>query len=189
MPTLQRSSRNGMAIVTASMLLVFTACHHRGGGSSASSGPQALATLVESAGRQIGLASFRATPAGVVIDVRATRLQPGAHGIHIHTVGKCDRPAYTTAGGHFNPDGMKHGMEATGGPHAGDLPNFVVAAGDTSRYHATTDHLSLGDDAKSLFDADGSAIVIHAAVDDNRTDPSGNSGARIACGVISRVTP
>jgi superoxide dismutase, Cu-Zn family len=187
MRTLQRSSRNGMAIVTASVLLV-SACHHRSAGSSASAGPQALATLMDSAGRQIGLASFRVTPAGVVIDVRATRLQPGAHGIHIHTVGKCDRPAFTTAGAHFNPGAMKHGMEATGGPHAGDLPNFVVAAGDTARYHATTDHVSLGDDAKTLLDADGSAIVIHAAADDNRTDPSGNSGARIACGVITRVT-
>jgi Cu-Zn family superoxide dismutase len=166
---------------------------HRGGGgssgASASAGPGALATLTDSGGRQIGFASFRTTPAGVVIDVRAAHLQPGAHGIHIHTVGKCDRPAFTTAGGHFNPGAMKHGMEATGGPHAGDLPNFVVTAGDTARYRATSDRVSLGDDPKSLFDADGSAIVIHAAADDNKTDPAGNSGARIACGVISRVSP
>jgi Cu-Zn family superoxide dismutase len=149
--------------------------------------PDAAASLVDSAGRVIGHVEMRRRPPNVLLEVTVGGIAAGTHGIHIHAVGRCDPPAFASAGPHFNPAGRQHGLEASGGPHAGDLPNFVVTAGDSARYEARTTWISLDDGApNSLFDADGSAIVIHATADDNVTDPSGNSGARIACGVIRR---
>ncbi|MET0239731.1 MAG: superoxide dismutase family protein, partial [Sphingobium sp.] len=107
----------------------------------------------------------------------------GAHGIHIHTTGKCEGPAFTSAGGHLNPDGKKHGLQNPEGSHQGDLPDLVVAADGTGKGSFTA-HTSVA----SLFDADGSAVVVHAAPDDGKTDPSGNSGARLLCGVLEKAS-
>jgi Cu-Zn family superoxide dismutase len=149
--------------------------------------PDAAASLVDSAGRVVGRVELRRQPPNVRLEVTVGGIPAGTHGIHIHAVGRCDPPTFASAGPHFNPSGRQHGLEASGGPHAGDLPNFVVTPGDTARYEARTTWISLDDGApNSLFDADSSALVIHAAPDDNATDPSGNSGARIACGVIRR---
>ena len=111
-----------------------------------------------------------------------------AHGIHFHGVGKCDAGTtpFASAGPHFNPDAKQHGLENANGPHAGDMPSVTVEANGSANVTLTTSRVTLGEGPRSLLDADGSAIVLHAAPDDQRTDPSGNSGARIACGVITR---
>jgi Cu-Zn family superoxide dismutase len=101
-------------------------------------------------------------------------------------VGKCDGPDFASAGGHFNPQSRQHGALNPQGPHAGDLPNITIGTDGKGRLESTTELISLLGGASVVFDADGSAIVIHAAPDDFRTDPTGNSGARIACGVIVR---
>ncbi len=117
-----------------------------------------------------------------MLDVR--QWPPGTHGIHIHTVGKCAGPDFATAGGHLNPGPKMHGKDNPMGPHAGDLLNFDVDADGKSHATLMADHVTLTDGPASLFHTGGTALVIHAMPDDYKTDPSGNSGARIACGVI-----
>ena len=116
--------------------------------------------------------------------VSAAGLAPGAHGIHLHAVGKCEGPGFTSAGGHLNPAGKQHGLRNPNGSHLGDMPNLAVAANGT----ATLSH-GLGMSAQALladlFDADGTAIVIHAGRDDQVTDPAGDSGGRVSCGVFA----
>jgi Cu-Zn family superoxide dismutase len=144
----------------------------------------ATAALTNAQGQSVGTATLSQVTGAVRVVVEARGLPPGQKGVHIHAVGKCDPPEFTSAGAHFNPDGKKHGLQNPEGPHAGDLPNITIGADGSGRLEATSDRVTLGDGANSVFDADGSAIVIHAAADDFKTDPTGNSGARIACGVI-----
>ncbi len=146
----------------------------------------AHATLMDTTGKTIGEATFTAGASGVTINVAVAGLSEGSHGIHIHSVGVCEPPAFASAGGHFNPTGKHHGLENPDGPHAGDLPNFTVTAGDTAHYTATDDRVTLDSGPNGLFDADGSALVIHAGPDDNTSDPAGNSGVKVACGVITK---
>jgi Cu-Zn family superoxide dismutase len=148
--------------------------------------PAATAELVNARGDHIGTARLSESAGQVRVVVRATGLSPGPHGIHIHSIGACDPPAFTSAGGHFNPLGRKHGLAATGGPHAGDLPDLQADASGQARYDTTTGRVTISDGPASVFDADGSAIVIHEKPDDQRTDPAGDSGSRIACGVLRR---
>lgn len=146
----------------------------------------AHADIIDAHGNKVGTARIMAAGEGVQILVNVAKLPPGTLGIHIHAIGKCEGPAFTTAGGHFNPDAKKHGKDNPDGPHAGDLLNLEVGpdgAGKTT-LHATG--VTLGDGPNSLFHDGGTAIVIHASADDYKTDPSGNSGARIACGVIEK---
>lgn len=141
----------------------------------------ARAELVNARGGASGAATAATDPSGAVrITVAATGLTPGVHGIHIHTVGLCEGPKFETAGAHWNPTAKSHGAENPNGPHAGDLPNLTAAADGTARVDLT---LPAGTMAE-LLDADGAAIVVHAKADDLKTDPSGNSGDRIACGVF-----
>ena len=113
--------------------------------------------------------------------IAATGLPAGVHGVHIHTTGKCDAPDFTTAGGHWNPTGKMHGSENPMGPHEGDLPNLTVGADGSGNLTFTVAGASLA----TMLDADGAAFVVHAGSDDYKTDPSGNSGGRIACGVFA----
>ncbi|WP_156678855.1 superoxide dismutase family protein [Sphingomonas profundi] len=156
----------------------------RSAGSTAMAAPPASATLTNEAGMVMGTATFTPVKDGVRLVVEGKGLTPGAHGLHIHTVGRCEAPGFTSAGPHWNPTNMKHGKDAPGGPHMGDVPNLIAGADGTGRLEATLPGTLTGG-ATPLIDADGAAIVIHAAADDYTTDPSGNSGGRIACGVIN----
>ncbi|MEX2146002.1 MAG: superoxide dismutase family protein [Candidatus Rokuibacteriota bacterium] len=146
----------------------------------------AAAEVKDAAGRTVGTANLTQLGSAVRIVMQVSGLPPGVKGVHIHEVGKCEGPAFTSAGGHFNPGGRQHGALNPQGSHAGDLPNLTVGGDGTGRLETTTEQISLGSGLTALADADGSAIVIHAAPDDFRTDPTGNSGARIACGVITK---
>jgi len=148
--------------------------------------PAAKATLKDAQGKTLGEATLRDAAAGVLVKLDLLNVPPGPHALHIHTVGKCDAPDFMTAGGHFNPTTMKHGLLAAGGPHAGDMPNLFVPADGKLSIEVLDSNVTLAAGAKSLFDADGSALVLHATADDYATDPAGNAGGRIACGVVTR---
>ncbi len=147
-------------------------------------GGRATAELKNADGDVVATATLTETDGGVELQVEAESLEPGLHGIHIHETGQCDPPDFKSAGGHFNPTDAMHGLENREGPHAGDLPNMEVGDDGTASYRTTTDRVMLDKGQTSLFDSDGSALVIHAEEDDQMTDPSGESGDRIACGVI-----
>jgi len=137
--------------------------------------------LIDSTGRQIGTVAVWQTNGGVSFHVNASGLPHGLHGIHVHPIGRCDPPDFASAGTHWNPTGKQHGLNNPQGPHAGDLPNVTVSSSGSVSETLVAAHASFAD----LADADGSALVIHAAADDYMTDPSGNSGARIACAVLA----
>lgn len=148
-------------------------------------GTRATAELKNKDGRVVGLATLSERPDGVLVRIEASGLTPGLHAVHVHAVGKCDGPAFTGAGGHFNPLGKKHGHKNAEGAHAGDMPNMLVAKDGSGRFEVLTDGFTLSAGPLSLFDADGSAVVIHAGVDDYVTDPTGNAGDRAACGIVA----
>jgi superoxide dismutase, Cu-Zn family len=152
-----------------------------------SAGSTARADIRNANNQPAGMATLTEAPGGVRIVVEAKGLPPGAHGLHVHEAGKCEPPKFTSAGEHFNPEKKQHGTLNPSGPHAGDLPNITIGPDGTGRQDTTTPRLTLASGPTSLFDADGSAIVIHAAPDDYKTDPTGNSGDRIACGVIVKT--
>jgi superoxide dismutase, Cu-Zn family len=146
--------------------------------------PTASAALKNADGKDVGTARLTQTPAGVLINLSVKGLPAGEHAFHIHAVGKCE-PPFTTAGGHFNPTGKKHGMMAAEGQHAGDMPNLHIPASGELAVEVLNAAVTLEKGKpNSLFDADGSAMVIHAGKDDYKTDPTGEAGGRIACGVI-----
>lgn len=146
----------------------------------------ARTALLNAQGDTVGTATLREVGQGVQIALSVRGLQPGEKGFHIHQVGRCDPPAFESAGPHFAPQGRQHGFENPAGPHAGDLRNVVVGSDGTAQQEFTAENVTLRDGPNSLFDSDGTSLVIHADADDYRTDPSGNSGDRIACGVITR---
>lgn len=148
--------------------------------------PAAVAQLRDANGRAVGTAVLVQTNGSVRIVLDVTGLPTGDKGVHIHEVGRCDPPTFASSGEHFNPTKAQHGSANPKGPHAGDLPNITVDANGRGHLEATLRRVSLEKGSTSLFDKDGSSIVIHADPDDLRTDPSGGSGARIACGVIVR---
>ncbi len=145
-------------------------------------GPFANAAILDAAGVQKGSATVHATGDGLHVEANVMGMAPGTYGIHLHQVGTCTGPAFTSAGPHWNPGMKQHGRDNPMGSHNGDLPNIVVGADGTGRLEAHVPGAFKGDGG--LLDADGAAIVVHAAADDYKTDPSGNSGARVACGVL-----
>ena len=148
----------------------------------------AFAVLKDSSGNTSGLARFTEDGSGLVrVDVQVNGISPGLHGIHIHKTGNCS-PTFASAGDHYNPLGKKHGLGNPVGAHAGDLPNLEVNDAGVGRLNTTTDLVTISAGPATLFDSDGSALVIHAGADDQVTDPAGNSGDRIACGVIEKGT-
>ena len=144
------------------------------------------ATLRLANGLPGGTAQVLASGSQVNIAIAVVGLSPGVHGVHLHLTGACDAPDFATAGAHLNPGGHQHGTGNPSGSHLGDLPNVTVGPAGTGTVSTT---LAGSRDAvlTQLFDADGTAVVVHASGDDYRTDPSGNSGARIACGVLTRT--
>jgi len=152
---------------------------------------EANAMIVNAQGEERGTAELWQDRDKIVhVEAQLYNMPPGPHAIHFHAVGKCDgsgSTAFATAGAHFNPLGRQHGLENAAGPHAGDAPNFTVGADGSGRASFTTDRVSLTEGSTSLLDADGSAIVIHAGADDQTSQPAGNSGARIACGVVKQT--
>ena len=170
---------NVVALTGILFLLIYTA--------NACAQNQGRADIKNADGKSIGSGSFRETKDGVLMTINVKGLPQGLHAVHVHSVGKCEAPAFTSAGAHFNPTDKKHGLKNTAGPHAGDLPDMYVEKNGTGRYEVLIDSMTLGSGETSIFDADGSTIVIHVTADDNVTDPAGNSGDRIACGVITRA--
>jgi superoxide dismutase, Cu-Zn family len=151
---------------------------------SAAAQESATANLQNQQGEDVGTVELRQMPTGVHIIARLTNLPAGEHGFHIHETGVCEGD-FTSAGGHFNPDGSEHGFLVEGGPHAGDLPNIHVPESGELTVEYVNDRVSLEEGAEgTLFDDDGSAIVIHSDPDDYQSQPAGDAGARIACGVI-----
>jgi Cu-Zn family superoxide dismutase len=146
----------------------------------------ARAELRNPGGQPVGTASFTQVGPALRVVVEVQGLPPGVKAVHVHAVGRCEGPNFSSAGGHFNPMGRQHGALNPAGPHAGDLPNLTVGPDGRGRLESTTELMTLRSGSTSVFDGDGSALVVHGAPDDFRTDPTGNAGARIACGVITR---
>lgn len=147
----------------------------------------ATAVMFDLNGAPIGTAQLWQDPSGLVnVDIASLALPAGTHGIHFHAVAKCEggATAFSTAGAHYNPLTKEHGLLNPAGPHAGDAPNIVIPASGVGHVSFTTDRVTLTPGTVSLFDADGSSIVVHASSDDQVSQPAGNSGARIACGVV-----
>jgi Cu-Zn family superoxide dismutase len=151
---------------------------------------QAAALIYDVNGAPVGTAQLWQDASGLVnVEISSLALPPGTHGIHFHEVGKCEggSTAFSTAGAHYNPLGKQHGLENPNGPHAGDAPNIITPASGIGKVSFSTGRVLLTPGTMTLFDADGSAIVIHANADDQISQPSGNSGARIACGVVRAI--
>jgi Cu-Zn family superoxide dismutase len=146
----------------------------------------AHADMKNAQGESIGRAELKDTPNGVLITLRLDRAPEGEHAFHIHEVGRCEAPAFESAGGHFNPTGAGHGFLDPKGPHAGDLPNVHVGSDGRLHVELFADEIGLATGERTLFDDNGSAVVLHAKPDDYQTNPAGDAGDRLACGVVMK---
>jgi Cu-Zn family superoxide dismutase len=147
----------------------------------------AKAELGDAQGQPVGTATFKQVNNGVRISLSLSNLPAGTHAFHVHAVGKCDPPDFKTAGGHFNPEKKKHGLKNPEGPHAGDMPNITVGKDGKGKGSVLNTRVTLGEGVNSLFHEGGTVLVIHEKADDEMSDPAGNAGSRIACGVIEKA--
>lgn len=169
-----------MSRIFCSLSMLLAGCF----GAMSAEAQVAKATLKDASGKEVGQAALVQTPHGVLVKLSLKGAAPGEHAFHVHAVGKCE-PPFIGAGGHFNPGAKKHGMEAVEGSHAGDMPNLHIPASGELVIEVANPMITLvKGQPNSVFDADGSALVIHAGADDYKSDPTGNAGDRIACGVI-----
>lgn len=147
---------------------------------AAAPGDEASAAMVDAEGNEVGTVELTEMENGTLVRATFENLPEGSHAFHIHTTGQCEAP-FTSAGGHYNPAFAKHGFGSQAGPHAGDMPNFHVPASGALTVEVFNSNLEVDD---TLLDQDGAAVVIHAGPDDYESDPAGNAGDRIACGVL-----
>jgi superoxide dismutase, Cu-Zn family len=167
-------------LVIAALLVFFTAVVAK------DKGPKPVTVnLQDGQGKSVGTATLSPAEHGVTIKLNLHGLTPGEHAIHIHQTPKCDGPDFKTAGGHLNPDNKKHGLQNPDGPHAGDMPDFNVDVAGKAKTTVVAPGVTMGDGPNSIFAGSGTALVIHAKADDQKSDPA-TAGDRVACGVIPK---
>ena len=176
--------KNAVLTSLAVTLFLSAGCAQQQGMEPLPATTEARAELTDSGGRVLARALARDNAGRLTINVEAEELPPGTYGAHVHALGRCDPPGFESAGPHWNPAERQHGSQNPQGRHLGDLPNLLVGADGQGSFEFTIPGATLSRGARALLDRDGSALVIHAAPDDYRTDPSGNSGARIGCGAF-----
>jgi superoxide dismutase, Cu-Zn family len=153
---------------------------------TAAAAEKKVVELKDAKGQSVGTATLESKGESVKIEFDLKDLPPGEHVAHFHQNAQCEAPDFKSAGPHFNPEGKKHGLENPEGHHAGDLPNFTVKADGKAKFDLTSKDVTLGEGSHSLYSHGGTALVIHAKADDMKTDPAGNAGDRIACGLITK---
>jgi superoxide dismutase, Cu-Zn family len=180
---MKTSLKSTMLVGGITILLGGCASMGGGGGTSDIPKPDAVAHLKEANGNDRGRVDIFRDRGGLRLEIVAREFQPGAYGMHIHTTGKCDGPDFMSAGAHWNPTGAQHGADNPLGAHRGDLPNLEIELGVIGRVTVTIPGAAISG-KNGLLDSDGAAFIIHAAADDLKTDPTGNSGGRMVCGVF-----
>ncbi len=171
-------------LLIAPFALAAPAMAHDDHGHDGHGGGRAYVDLLDGQGQEKGKAQLIQMKDGIQVHVKAVGLPAGVHAVHLHTVGTCTGPDFTSAGGHWNPAKKQHGHDNPAGAHMGDMPNMTVAADGTGELKTFVKGAMLTGGDSPLIDADGGAVVVHAAADDYKTDPTGNAGGRLACGVI-----
>jgi len=178
------SKASSLCVLMSVSLL--SACGQGGGDGNATEEQNiARAQLLGPENESLGEAIVGNGDDGLIVQIRAEGLSAGQHGVHLHAIGTCEGPDFKSAGGHWNPDGKEHGLDNPKGSHKGDFPNLDIGEDGKGSLEAVVPGVSLSGDKNPLLDEDGSAIVIHAGPDDLKSDPSGNSGGRVACGVLT----
>jgi superoxide dismutase, Cu-Zn family len=179
------ASRSILPVITALLLACSSPTRAAPATDGGQDAPSVTTVLKDRQGRSVGKVTVTETPHGLLLRGGVEGLAPGTHAIHFHEAGKCEAP-FTSAGAHFNPSQKAHGMLSPTGPHAGDLPNLVVPASGKLDFELFAPGLTLGSGPAAVLDTDGTALVIHAKGDDYASQPAGDSGDRIACGVLAR---